>query len=178
MARGAGSIATRLTKGAALPGMTSDEPFALRVKSLREAWLERRMVKALAGSHDRDSQFQLLAALHQWAVQAAADIQRVYGEALHVELSPSPEPRDPAPGFSVAVGRGYSVSFGLHQRRRAAGSSWFVDATVVDAGRGGAVAAGPERRSGQWTRGRMEDLLLSVLGAHERAVNAPEPLAG
>ncbi|MFN8506297.1 MAG: hypothetical protein U0547_01870 [Dehalococcoidia bacterium] len=168
---------TYLAKGAALPGMTSVEPFALRVQSLRETWLERRMVKALAGSHDRDSQFQLLGALHQWAVHAAADIQRVYGEALHVELSPPPEAGDPAPGFHVAVGRGYSVSFGLHERRRATGSSWFVDASVLDAGRG-AVAAGPERRNGQWTRGRMEDLLLSVLGAYERALNGPEPLAG
>jgi len=158
--------------------MTSDEPFALRVKSLREAWLERRMARALAGSHDRDSQFQLLGALHRWAVQAAADIQRVYGEALHVDLGAPPEAGDPAPGFHIAVGRGYSVSFALRERQRANGSSWFVDATVMDAGHGGAVAAGPERRSGQWTRSRMEDLLLSVLGAHERAVNAPEPLAG
>jgi len=31
------------------------------------------------------------------------------------------------------------------------------------------VAAGPERRYGQWTRARLEDLLLSLLGAYERA---------
>ena len=36
-------------------------------------------------------------------------------------------------------------------------------------GGGGAIAAGPERRNGQWTRGRLEELLLSVLGAYERA---------
>jgi hypothetical protein len=33
------------------------------------------------------------------------------------------------------------------------------------------VTAGPERRNGQWTRGRVEDILLSVLGAYERAAS-------
>ena len=131
--------------------MSSVEPFAQRVQSLRETWLERRMVKALASAHDRESQFQLLATLHQWALQAAADIQRVYGETLIVEVSPAPEA-------------------GLAERRRASGGSWFVDASVMGGGRGGgAIAAGPERRNGQWTRGRLEELLLSVLGAYERA---------
>lgn len=150
--------------------MSSVEPFAQRVQSLRETWLERRMVKALASAHDRESQFQLLATLHQWALQAAADIQRVYGETLIVEVSPAPEAADASPCFHVLVDRGYSVSFGLAERRRASGGSWFVDASVMGGGRGGgAIAAGPERRNGQWTRGRLEELLLSVLGAYERA---------
>jgi hypothetical protein len=34
--------------------------------------------------------------------------------------------------------------------------------------RGTSIAAGPERRNGQWTRARVEDLLLSLLGAYER----------
>ena len=69
------------------------------------------------------------------------------------------------------------VTFSLAERRRMGGSRWFIAVSVATAGPGGsAVAAGPERRNGQWTRGRLEEVLLSVLGAYERSVADREPL--
>jgi hypothetical protein len=146
------------------------EPFALRVESLREAWIERRWMKTFASSHDFGSQYQLLLTLHHWASEAVADIRKVYGETLSVTVSARPTP-DEAPVFRVVVAGNFSVMFSLLERRRTESPHWSFAVAVTSAGRAGnVVAAGPERHKGQWTRARLEDLLLSVLGAYERSL--------
>jgi hypothetical protein len=121
-----------------------------------------------------------LTTLHDWAETAAADIRKVYGDSLGVSVSPLPRKEDATPAFTVTLGNSYTVTFVLTERRRMAGTRWFVSVTVGSGGPGGAiVAAGPERRNGQWTRGRLEDILLSVLGAYERALSeSGKPNAG
>lgn len=154
--------------------LMSGESFERRVQVLRDSWAERRQVRGLAGVHDLDSQFNLLATLHQWAEAAAADIRKVYGESLAVSVSPLPRREDTAPAFAVTLGNSYTVTFVLTERSRMAGTRWFISVTVGSGGPGGAIAAaGPERRNGQWTRGRLEDILLSVLGAYERSLSEP-----
>lgn len=155
--------------------MTSDS-FATRVQTLRDSWVERRQVKALASSHDFDSQFQLLATLHGWAVHAVHDIRSVYGETLPVAVSEAPRPADTAPGFAVIVDDRHRVTFALAERKRLGTSRWFIAVALTSGPGGGVMAAGPERRNGQWTRGRLEDLLLSALGAYERALSDAEAL--
>jgi hypothetical protein len=150
----------------------SGESFERRVETLRNSWAERRQLKGLASVHDLESQFSLLTTLHSWAETAAADIRKVYGESLAIAVSPLPRKEDVAPAFTVTLGNSYTVTFVLTERRRMAGTRWFVSVTVGAGGPGGGiVAAGPERRNGQWTRGRLEDILLSVLGAYERALS-------
>ena len=62
------------------------------------------------------------------------------------------------------------MTFALTERRRMGGTRWFVAVSVGSGGPGGSITpAGPERKNGQWTRSRLEDILLSVLGAYERA---------
>ena len=147
----------------------SGESFQRRVELLRDSWAERRQLKGLASVHDFDSQIRLLTTLHSWTEEAAADIAAVYGAALSLSVSPAPESSSSNPAFTVTIGENYTVTFLLSERRRMGGARWFVSVTV---GSGGSiVAAGPERRNGQWTRGRLEDILLSVLGAYERALS-------
>ncbi len=150
----------------------SHERFQHRVAVLRDSWAERRALKGLGGTHDFDSQYNLLQALYQWADEAAADIRVVYGGALAVTLSPLPDRASSAPAFVVTLGDNYTVTFVLSERTRMGSPRWAIAVTIGAAGPGGSIAAaGPDRRSAQWTRGRLEDILLSVLGAYERAIS-------
>ena len=148
----------------------SNEPFPQRVQMLRDAWIERRQVKSFASAHDYESQYRLLLTLHEWATHAIEGIRAVYGEAVPIVLSPIPNEAAADRAFNVAVAGTYTVNFALHERPRAGSSRWSIAASVISNAPGGSVAAaGPERRNGQWTRSRLEDLLLSALGAYERA---------
>jgi len=152
------------------------ESFASRVQSLRESWIERRQVKGMASVHDFDSQFRLLLTLHGWAEQCVADIHEVYGPDMDATVSPEPQPNGRSAAFNVVIAGSHSVTFSLSERRRMGGSHWFTAVSVASAGPGGGVvAAGPERRNGQWTRGRLEEVLLSVMGAYERSIADSEP---
>lgn len=151
----------------------SGESFLRRVEFLRDSWAERRHLKGLAGAYDFESQLELLRTLYQWVESAIADIHTAYGTSLAATISPGPiGTTTPNPGFSVTVGDQSTLAFSLKERRREGGARWFIAVTVSSGGIGGAmVAAGPERRNGQWTRGRIEDIVLSVLGTFERAAS-------
>ena len=162
-----GKLGLCLLKDARLP-MSSDS-FERRVHALRESWAERRQLRTLGSSHEFEPQFQLLESLHAFAASAVRDIRAVYEDALDIDLSPLPRRSDEQPAFSVAIAERWLVTFTLSERRRAGAIRWFVSVTIGSGGPGGAItAAGPERRNGQWTRLRVEDILLSVLGAYER----------
>ncbi len=146
--------------------------FQRRVELLRDSWAERRQLQGLASAHDFESQLRLLATLHAWAETATADVLAVYGAPLTMTVSPKPDSESVSHGFSVTLGESYTVTFSLTDRKRMGSSRWFVSVTVGSGEPGGAiVAAGPERRNGQWTQSRLEDILLSVLGAYERAAS-------
>lgn len=157
-------------------GMAS-EPFAERVRALRDSWTERRQVKSLASAHDFDSQFRLLVTLHQWVLRGVEDIREVYGPEMEIRVSPRPAARDT--GFSVIVGDTFVLSFQLVERLRMGTAGWFIAAEIAGTSApGNPVAAGPQRRFGQWTRGGIEDLLLTLMGAYERSLADPEALVG
>jgi hypothetical protein len=144
--------------------------FVSRVEALRDSWYERRTLLRLAGSHDFDSQFGLLLTLYDWAAAAVADAAGVYDGDVPLLLSPRPDRRLVEPSFSVTIAGRDGVLFALAERRLTTGSRWHVTAALTTARRDGAVTnAGPERRNGGWTRGRVEDLVLSLIGAYERS---------
>lgn len=162
--------------GPLLPGELdlpmSSESFQRRVEVLRESWAERRYLKDVASSQEYEPQFQLLESLHRLAESAVAEIRSVYAEDIDVTLGPMPDRGNSSPAFSVTIGGSYTVTFLLDERRRTPLARWFVSATISSGGPGGAVtAAGPARRDGQWTRLRVEDIFLSVLGAYERGLS-------
>lgn len=146
------------------------ENFRRRVAQLRDSWEERRALKGFAGAPDFDSQYTLLSAIHRWVEEAVVDIRDVYGDALAVHLGPGPLPDTPVPAFALTLGDSTTLTFAMVERTRMDAPRWAIAATIGTGGPGGSVvAAGPERRSAHWTRARIEDILLSVLGAHERA---------
>ena len=146
------------------------EPFGQRVQNLRDAWSERRAIKGVAGAHDLESQYHLLMTLHGWAAESVREIQTVYGDALRISLSPPPALDASGTAFSIFVANQFTLTFRLLARQRLGGSRWSISVSLGTAGSGGStVSAGPERRSGHWTRSRLEELLLSVLGTWERA---------
>ena len=157
----------------------SSESFQRRVEILRESWAERRYLKGLGNSHEYDPQFRLLESLHHLAESAVADIRMVYANEIDVTLGPPPQSNADSPAFSITVGGQYTVAFHLVERRRTGLAHWFISVTISAGGPGGAItAAGPERRNGQWTRLRVEDTLLSVLGAYERGLSESANRAG
>lgn len=144
------------------------DSFALRVRDLRQSWNERRQLRELAQSHDFASQLGLLVTLHEWSEHCVKEINAVYGPALSAAVSPRPEASSPA--FSVMIGNSQTITFALAERTVGRAVHWFVSARVAAARRAsGASQLGPSRRDGQWTRSRLEDVLLSALGAYERA---------
>lgn len=146
----------------------SGETFQRRVAMLRDTWAERRHLKETAGAHDFASQLALLQTIYGWVEGATADIHAVYGDELPLSLSAAPAASGPH-GFSVTVAESSTVSFALSGRRRASGPTWSITVTV---GSGGPLAAaGPDRRNGRWTKARLEDVLLGVLGAYERTMS-------
>jgi len=129
------------------------------------------MVRTLAASHDHRSQLQLLETLHRWARESCDDIGRVYGEGVAAWVDPIGfEDANGVASFHAMVA-GFTVIFLLVSHDPAA-PRWAVTATVLPDGTRDAAIAGPERRHGHWTRGRIEDLFLSLLSAHERAAAA------
>lgn len=150
----------------------SSDSFRRRVELLRDAWAERREFQGLASVHDFESQLGLLVAIHSWAEDAAADVLAVYAGSLNIRVSPRPGLAGTDSEFSVTLADNYTITFSLVERRRLGGGRWFISVSVGAGGPGGAiVAAGPERRNGQWTRSRLEDILLSALGGYERAAS-------
>ncbi len=141
------------------------ETFRGRVEALRDAWAERRQLKQLAGAHDFASQLVLLRTIHGWADAACREIRAVYGTELPIAVSPPP--CESSPSFAVSIGGGWMAAFAVAERGRPRAAGWAVSVTVDS--RGATLNAGPQRRFGQWTRGQLEDLLLTVLGAYERA---------
>ena len=61
-------------------------PFEARVRSLHQAWLERRESWSLSRSHDIDSQRRVLANVHGWASECIEDVRQVYGETLPLTI--------------------------------------------------------------------------------------------
>lgn len=146
--------------------------FHERVRVLRHQWVERREVQPLASSHDIASQSRLLAMLYSWAEEALGDIRDIYGDDLHLELTPAPPLTSDSPGFTITIGNDQQIAFTLANRTRNREPGWYISATVSTQSKPGApVPAGPQRRSGHWTRARFEELLLSALAAHERSVS-------
>lgn len=156
----------------------SGESFLRRVQVLRDSWAERRELKGLTGVHDFASQLTLLQTLYTWAEGSVGDITAVYGDELPIGLSPPPRGAGENPAFSLTLGDVHTVAFSLSERPRLGSPRWSISVTVSSGG--SIVAAGPERRNGQWTRSRLEDVLLSVLGAHERSNSeaGPRPAPG
>lgn len=151
---------------------TGHENFRRRVAQLRDSWEERRALKGFAGASDFNSQYTLLTTIYRWVEEAVADIRDVYGDTLAVNLGPEPNPGGPPPAFALTLGDATTLTFAMVERTRSDSPRWAIAVTIGTGGPAGAVvAAGPERRSAQWTRARVEDILLSVLGAHERAAS-------
>ena len=144
------------------------EPFAGRVRALRDSWDERRRVARLASTHTFDSQYLLLLTLHEWAREAVGDVREVYGNTFPIDLGPLPAREQDPPAFSMLVAQAHALTLSLIERRRGVEPSWHV--TVSVEGELQSHQAGPDRRNGHWTRGRLEDVLLSVMGTYERSL--------
>ncbi len=140
-------------------------PFEARVRSLHQAWLERRESWVLSRTHDVDSQRLVLANVHRWASECIEDVRHVYGETLPLTIEPLGE-RD---CFDVAIGASQCATFELVDRRNGERPSWQVVARVVTRGDEDAQAA-DERRVRRWGRAQVEEILLSLLGAYERSL--------
>lgn len=146
------------------------DSFRERVESLRDAWDERREVRPLAAAQDLDSQRRLLAVIHRWAAKAVGDIRQIYGPELQLSLDDGPvgEP----PGFGVVFGGALTLTFTVTEKRRGSAEAWTIATHLSAVGPGFLVAAAPQRRNGQWSRARLEEVFLSALGMFERSRSA------
>ena len=140
-------------------------PFEVRVRSLREGWVERRESGFLSRSHDFDSQRQVLANIHRWATECIEDVRHVYGEAFPITIDPLGD----AGPFRITVGAVQNAAFELVDRGGAERPSWQVVARVATGG-GEAGQAPEERRVRHWRRSQVEEILLSLLSAYERSL--------
>ena len=157
--------------------MTSD-PFVRRVQQLRDAWIERRQLKRFASSVDFESRFALLGELHRWTTDAIDQIQTVYGEQLILSVGPIPGSAETPPAFAVSFAGQYLITFAMWAREVTTNPAWQIRVSVAALTTTSPPAsAGPERRTGQWTPSRLQELLLSLLQAWEKTL-AGEPVPG
>lgn len=144
------------------------EPFRFRVEALREAWRDRREAAHLSARRDRPAQEQLLRLLHEWARASVGEIRDVYGEELPTGVEPAtPDDLRVAGAFIVTIGQG-TATFALRQQRGQAGQAWRIVSTVEVAGH--PATKSPGTRARRWTRGKLDDILLALLSAHERSL--------
>jgi hypothetical protein len=148
-----------------------DGRFVDRVSALHDAWAERRDVAHLARDHGYEAQTAILQRLHAWSRDLVADVGTVYGRELSLELSPISGEDVGQPGFSIVLNRRFGADFRLVRRSRQGEDAWHLAVSMRHAGPAGepVMVVGPERRSGHWTRARLEDVVLSLLGAVERS---------
>lgn len=146
------------------------DSYRLRVAALRDSWAERRAIRRLGTATDFESQLAFLQAMHSWAADCIGTIVAVYGQPLAV-LSPLPGATAGAvPAFTATIAGQYTAVFSLEQRGPATNRRWEIAATV---------SGTPEPRAGQrWTRARIEDTLLSLLGTYERSAAMEAGLRG
>ena len=126
--------------------------------------MERRETGTLSRSHDLESQLRVFENVHRWASECLGDIDIVYGEALNTAI-------DPLAGsgasrrFAVVVGGDERATFELVDRGTAERPAWLVVVRVAAGGR----PREAERRIRFWRRPQVEEIVLSLLGAYERA---------
>lgn len=140
------------------------EAFARRVWSLRDSWVERRNLNAVGQDHTLDSQFGLLLQLHEWTCESADDIRTVYGPRFDIVVGPPPARDQSPPAFSVTIAGSHNLTVALTQRRKSDDAPWYVHMNVEER------SPGPvDIRASNSARGRLQDALLTVLGAYERS---------
>ena len=143
--------------------------FEERVRLLRLSWEERREAATLGRGRDRASQHRVLRNVHAWAGEAIADARQVYGDEPGITISPF-DAWDEA--FSVTVAGHHRAEFALVERPSRRTGEWRVIARVTADPGAPPGELGPERRTRHWTRRRVEDVLLTLLGAYERTRTA------
>lgn len=139
-------------------------PFPERVRHLRQTWAERRLVRAFAGVRGFAPQLEFLGVMHGWAMEIADSITTVYGEELPARLSPPPTGDEPS--FRLDIGPGYSLVAAVTRQTRARLPVWSI---IVSTHAAGVGPDGGRRRTGHWTRARLEEAVLSLLVEYERS---------
>lgn len=149
----------------------AEATLADRLATLRDSWDERRQVAAVSNGAGFDAHFALLETIHGWLLDATAAVERVYGAAAGAALSPLPCPTDDPPGVVFSLATGYRATFRLERHGSSDRPRWTIEATLTTPGAAGDLSspAGPGRRAGVWSRRRVEDVVLALAGAMERA---------
>lgn len=145
------------------------EQFEVKIRALRQLWDEKRQTAQLSTGDEFASRLELLQLIHHWLDDSLEAINRYYGDVPGTRLGPVPGPDDATAGFTLTLFDQYMLRFRMVSRRGPAGQVWAV---AGEAGNLGArpmlTALGPTRRHGQWTRERIEQILLSILSQFER----------
>ncbi len=151
------------------------EQFDGKIRALRQLWDEKRQTAQLSTGDEFATRFDLLRLIHRWLEESLVAIARHYGEAVGARLGPLPSPENATDGFTLTIFESYVLKFRLASRKGPVGEIWTV---VGEAGNLGSrpmlTALGPTRRHGQWTRERIEQILLSILSQFERDRYEPD----
>jgi hypothetical protein len=150
--------------------ISSDRPFATKVRELHEHWEENREVGPLIRQRDRASQLAMLMIVHQWCTTAAAEIRAVYGESF-VQLSEPLDHEGEHPRFSLKLGTQHQLSAELLCDDPAS-ERWHVQVRLRLPHEPSWVVARWSQRTSNWTREQLEKLLLSLLSSGERVETA------
>lgn len=145
------------------------EQFDVKIRALRQLWDEKRQTAQLSTGDEFASRFELLQLIHRWLEESLVAINRHYPDVPGTRLGPMPTADNATDGFTLTLFDTYVLRFRLLSRRGAVGQVWAVAGEAGNLGsRPMLTALGPTRRHGQWTRERIEQILLSILSQFER----------
>jgi hypothetical protein len=151
---------------------TDQATFAGRVAALRASWEDTRAAARFGAARDRETQYEALELVYEWAVAAMNEVRAVYGQQLHADISPLRPFEHSKPGFVIEIDEFASVAASLEEMKPGE-DRWHVVLATRTAGERSWALAAPDRRHSFWTRGRVEDVLLGLLSALERSRSRP-----
>lgn len=139
-----------------------NEDFRQRLSQLAESWEERRVSVTLGRRRVQPAQLELLGLIHGWAREALRDVVSVYGSTVKAALSPLESGGGQT--FRVEVGESHAtfevMLDGGHK------DSWRTTAVVRLSGEPAEKAH--SHRPREWSRRRVEEIVLQMVGAFER----------
>jgi hypothetical protein len=149
----------------------SERPFLVKVQEIHDSWAETRQTIDARRDRGRHGQATMLGYVFNWTAEAALDLARVYGDLI--ELTPEPDLAAAEPGFVLHVGPVHTMHVDLVPHPRSP-SEWLVRIRLSYPDEHSWVTVHWGRRHDNWTRERLEEVILSLLSAFERS-RLPSP---
>jgi hypothetical protein len=151
-----------------------ERPFSEKLRAIHDSWAEARDTREIRRLRTAAAQAEMLALIHAWCVRLAAQMEEIYGSLVRLSALNPYGSEDM--GFDLAIGDDHQMAVSLQPGKASTSGSaptWEVQIRLRYPEEPAWVVATWGRRNQNWTRQRIEEVLLSLLSAFERSRSGP-----